>query len=162
MHNKKNNTNKTENFIQGLRPLSSSIPHGFKGILKKNGYNFSSVVDNWTKMVGKEISNICYPQNIKISRDVKNGLLILNVLHGKELEIEYKKKEIIEKINVFFGYDYIKEIKLRIIQERKKINSKIKDVNSKKFNNELKIINNDSLKNSLKKLINAYNEKFYK
>jgi len=142
--------------------LSSSIPHGFKGILKKNGYNFSSVVDNWTKMVGKEISNICYPQNIKISRDVKNGLLILNVLHGKELEIEYKKKEIIEKINVFFGYDYIKEIKLRIIQERKKINSKIKDVNSKKFNNELKIINNDSLKNSLKKLINAYNEKFYK
>ncbi len=142
--------------------MSSSIPHGFKGILKKNGYNFSSVVDNWTKMVGKEISNICYPQNIKISRDVKNGLLILNVLHGKELEIEYKKKEIIEKINVFFGYDYIKEIKLRIIQERKKINSKIKDVNSKKFNNELKIINNDSLKNSLKKLINAYNEKFYK
>ena len=72
MHSK-NNNNKSQNFIQGLRPFSSSIPHGLKKILKKNGYNFSNIVDNWTKMVGKDISNSCYPCKIKIGNNVWIG-----------------------------------------------------------------------------------------
>ena len=66
MHNKKNNINKSRNFIQGLRPLSSALPHGLKKIIKKSGYNLSNVVDNWSKIVGKDISNSCYPNSIKI------------------------------------------------------------------------------------------------
>ena len=70
MHNKKlDNNNKSQNFIQGLRPLSNSMPHGLKKILKKGGYNFSNIVNNWSKMVGKNISNICYPKNIKMNND---------------------------------------------------------------------------------------------
>ena len=38
---------------------------------------------------------------------MKKGILVLNVIHGKEMEIEYKKKEIIDKINSFFGYNCI-------------------------------------------------------
>ena len=49
---------------------------------------------------------------------MKNGTLILNVLHGKELEIEYSKKEIIDNINSFFGYDCITHINLKIVQEK--------------------------------------------
>ena len=92
MHNKK--YNKTHNFIQGLKPFSNSIPHGLKKILKKSGYNFSNIVDNWTNMVGKNTSEACYPGKIKTSKDNINGTLILNVIHGKELEVEYKKSEI--------------------------------------------------------------------
>ena len=32
---------------------------------------------------------------------MRDGTLILNVVHGKELEIEYEKNEIIDKINSF-------------------------------------------------------------
>ena len=32
-----------------------------------------------------------------------NGTLVLNVVHGKELVVEYGKKEIIDQINSFFG-----------------------------------------------------------
>ena len=35
MHIKKNNNIKSNNFTQGLRPISSSIPHGLKKVLKK-------------------------------------------------------------------------------------------------------------------------------
>ena len=89
MHNKKNNTNKSRNFIQGLRPLSNALPHGLKKIIKKSGYNLSNVVDNWSKIVGKNISNSCYPNSIKIGKELSNGILIINVIHGKELDIEY-------------------------------------------------------------------------
>ena len=159
MHNKKD-SNKSNAFIQGLRPFSKSIPRGLKKLLKKGSYNFSNIIDNWSRMVGKDISNMCYPNTIKIGKEMNNGALILNVIHGNELTIEYGKQEIIDKINSFFGFKCIKEIKLKIVQE-KKISKKKIFVNEVKinYNNKLNNINNEGLKNSLNKLIEAYNAK---
>ena len=116
MHSK-NNNNKSQNFIQGLRPFSSSIPKTLKKHLKKGGYNFSNIVDNWTKMVSKKISDACYPITIKMGKEMRNGTLVLNVLHGKELEIEYEKNEIMDKINSFFGYNCISQVTLKIMKK---------------------------------------------
>ena len=113
MHNK--NNNKSQTYIQGLRPFSSSIPKTLKKHLRKGGYNYSNIVDNWTKIVSKNISDACYPTTVKMTRDMKHGALILNVIHGKELEVEYAKNEIIDKINSFFGYNCISSVNLKII-----------------------------------------------
>ena len=160
MHNKKNNTSKSQNFIQGLRPISNSIPHGLKKLIKKGGYNFSNIVDNWTKMVGKKVSDASYPVTIKIGKEMIDGTLVLNVIHGKELEIEYNKQTILEKINSFFGYKIIDKVKLNIVQE-KKIKTKEKNIADQncKFKNKLVNLKNDDLKKSLNKLVKAYNEK---
>ncbi len=159
MHSKDNN--KSKNFIQGLRPFSSSIPKTLKKHLKKGGYNYSNIVDNWTKMVNKKISDACYPIKIKMGKGMKDGTLVLNVLHGKELEIEYEKNNIIDKINSFFGYSCINKIILKVIQEKIKINknkfSKIKDISI--INQKLEKVSNNHLKNSLSELLKAYNEK---
>ena len=160
MHSKKDNINKSRNFIQGLRPFSSSLPHGLKKILKKGGYNFSRIVDNWTEMVGKDISNSCYPTTVKMTKDMNNGTLILNVYHGNQLDVEYKKKEIIDKINTFFGFKCIKEIKLKVVQKKqilKKINFFSNQVNPK-YEKKLRNIKNQDLKKSLSKLIKAYSK----
>ena len=161
MHNKKNNTNKRRNFIQGLRPLSNALPHGLKKIIKKSGYNLSNVVDNWSKIVGKNISNSCYPNSIKIGKELSNGILVINVIHGKELDIEYGKKEIIDRINSFYGYNYVKEIKLKIVHEKSQLENKIKktNLNTIQTNLKLKNVKNEKLKQSLNKLIKAYNSK---
>ena len=159
MHNK--NNNKTQTFIQGLRPFSSSIPKELKKYLKKGGYNYSNIVDNWTKMVSNKISNACYPITVRMEKGMKDGTLVLNVIHGKEMEVEYAKSEIIDKINSFFGYNCIKSVKLKIIQEKIKINfkdnSEIKDF--KKIEEKMKLVKDNQLKNSLKNLLKAYNEK---
>ena len=159
MHNKKDN-NKSNTFIQGLRPFSKSIPHGLKKMLKKGSYNFSNIIDNWTKMVGKDISNACYPSTIKMGKEMNHGTLILNVIHGNELTVEYGKQEIIDKINSFFGFKCIKEVKLKVVQE-KKVSKQELPVGEKKknYNKSLNNINNEGFKNSLNKLIEAYNAK---
>jgi len=159
MHNKKDN-NKSNTFIQGLRPFSRSIPRNLKKLLKKGSYNFSNIIDRWTKIVGKDISNVCYPSTIKMGKEMNNGTLVLNVIHGNELVVEYGKQEIIDKINSFFGFKCIKEVKLKIVQEKNISKKKITISETKKnFNNQLNSINNESLKNSLNKLIEAYNAK---
>ena len=158
MHSK--NNNKSQTFIQGLRPFSSSIPKTLRKHLKKGGYNYSHIVDNWTRIVHKKISDACYPVTIKMGKEMKDGTLVLNVVHGKEVEIEYEKKTITDKINSFFGYNCISNITLKIIQEKieeKKLFPKIKDID--KITKEIQKVDNSQLKNSLNKFLKAYNER---
>ena len=159
MHSK--NNNKTNTYIQGLRPFSSSIPKTLKKYLRKGGYNYSSIIDNWPKMVSKEISGSCYPISVKMGKDMKNGTLILNVIHGKELQIEYEKKDIIEKINSFFGYNCIARVTLKIVQDKLKSKHKslTKIKNIKIIEEKIIKINDNGLKNSLNNFLKAYNEK---
>ena len=86
--------------------------------------------------------------------------LVLNVIHGKEIEIEYNKNEIVDS-NAYFGYNCIAKVVLKIVENKveksKKVYPKIKDPN--KIIEKMKKINNDQLKNSLKNLLKAFNER---
>ena len=159
MHSKDNS--KLNNFIQGLRPFSNSIPKTLKKHLKKGGYNYSNIVDNWTKMVSKKISDCCYPITVKMGKEMRNGTLVLNVLHGKELEIEYEKKEIMDKINSFFGYKWINQVTLKIVEEKikSKQNKFPKIKNFSKIDEKMSKINNGQLKDSLNNFLRAFNER---
>ena len=159
MHNK--NNNKTQMFIQGLRPFSSSIPKTLKKHLRKGGYNYSNIVDNWTKMVSKKISDACYPLTVKMGKEMKDGTLVLNVIHGKEMEVEYEKKEIIDKINSFFGYNCISQVTLKIVQDTIKTNKKVfpKIKNFSKIEEKMNRVNDDGLKSSLNNFLKAFNER---
>ena len=160
MH-KKNNNSLTKNFIQGLRPLANTLPSEVKKVLKRNGFNLSSIVDNWTKIVGNDISNKCYPFNIKAQSNTKDVTLILNVIHGKEIDVEYNKKNIIDKINSYFGYSFVKNIQIKIIDVKHSNTTKKNNVkkNKSSFDAHLKKINNVNLKNKLERQINAFNDK---
>ena len=159
MHDKKYN-NKTNTFIQGLRPFSKSLPHGLKKLLKKGSYNFSNIIDNWANMVGKDLANACYPRTVKMGKEMSNGTLILNVIHGNEINVEYSKQEIMDKINSFFGFNCIKEVKLQVVRERGSLKEDLPTNRAKlNYSNNLENIKNEKLKKTLNKLIDAYNDK---
>ena len=158
MHSK--NNNKSQTFIQGLRPFSSSIPKTLKKHLRKGGYNYSNIVDNWTKMVSKKIADVCYPITVKMGKEMREGTLVLNVIHGKELEVEYEKNEIMDKINSFFGYKCISNVILKIVQDTvkpKKSFTKIK--NFSKIEDKMSKVNDETLKSSLNSFLKAFNER---
>ena len=156
MHNRQNNK-ESRTYVQGLRPFGNTLPRGIKGILKKNGYNYSEIIDKWNFLVGQDISNCCYPQSIKVSRANKNGILVLSVERGNEINVEYSKQEIINKINSYFGYKLISEIRLQtfnsvnIKQKKQNILSK----SSKKFEKKINEIKNKEIRNSLSKLLDV-------
>ena len=158
MHGK--NNNKTKSFIQGLRPFSSSIPKTLKKYLKKGGYNYSNIVDNWTSITSKKISDSCYPSSVKMNKEMREGTLILNVIHGKEMEIEYERSEIIDKINSFFGYNCINNIILKIVQEKIEKKKNFPKINNfDKINEKMNKVSNENLKINLKNFLKAYNDR---
>ena len=156
MHNKQNNK-EIKTYVQGLRPFVNTLPRSVKNILKKNGYNYSEIINKWNVLVGEKISSCSYPKSIKMNNKQSKGTLVLAVKRGDEINIEFSKKIIIEKINSYFGYNLISEIKLNLINI-KKTNKKNKNfVNrfSKNYEKKISEIGNENIKNSLWELLKA-------
>ena len=161
MHSKKNYINKSAYSIQGIKTVGKSLPRGLKTILKKGGHNYSSMINNWTSLVGKKISDVAYPKSIKTGKELRNGILILNVDHGDQLFVEYSKQDIIDKINTFFGYQFIKEVRLVLIKRKtdKKEKHKIDKDKSIKYGKKIKEIQDSNLKRNLSNLIDVFSGK---
>ena len=154
MHYKQNNKER-KSYVQGLRAFGNTLPRTIKGILKKNGYNYSEIISKWNLLVGKDISSYCYPKSIKMTQSNKSGTLILSVERGNEINVEYAKREIISKINSYFGYKLIDEIRLQtfnVVSKKEKERNTI-DKSLKKFEKKINEIKNKDLRDSLLQLL---------
>ena len=151
--NFKYNTKQRTKSVQGLRSFKDTLPQEAKRILNKKGQIYSNTLDNWKFLVGKELFNVSYPRSFKNSK-LNGSCLNIMVKRGNEVDLEYSKKEIIKKMNIFFGYNVVDDIKLRTFEgefekiKEDKINNATNNKNIKKITN----IKNDKIKQSLLKL----------
>ena len=91
-----------------------------------------------------------------MSKGETGGILIIAVERGNEIDIEYSKKEIENKINSFFGYKLIKEIRFSSFNKKMSIGKKKKLNNfSNLLEKKINEIENKDIKNSLSQLFNA-------
>ena len=154
MHYKQNNK-ESRTYVQGLRSFGNTLPRSVKSILKKNGYNYSEIISKWNFLVGKDISSYSYPKSIKMTHSNSSGILILLVERGNEINIEYSKKKIIDKINSYFGYKLISEIRLQTFNTTAKKNKKqnILNKSSEEYKKKINEIKNKNIRNSLIELL---------
>ena len=151
--NFKYNTKQRTKSVQGLRSFKDTLPQEAKRILNKKGQIYSNTLDNWKFLVGKELFNVSYPRSFKNSK-LNGSCLNIMVKRGNEVDLEYSKKEIIKKMNIFFGYNVVDDIKLKTFEgelekiKDNKINNATKSKNIKKITN----IKNDKIKQSLLEL----------
>ena len=147
----KNNIKQKRFYIQGLRSFKNSLPKNVKKILNKKGFVYSEILNRWNYLVGNEISKVSFPKAFKPSGKNAPGTLIISVQRGNEVNIEFSKNTIIEKINGFFGYKIINNVRLENINKKKIY---ISTNTSEKFKDSLKSLNNKKIKKSLMELIN--------
>ena len=147
--------------IQGLKTVGNSLPKALNKVLKRGGHNYSSIINNWAELVGKKTSEICYPKSVKTNKEFKDGVLILNVTHGNQLDVEYGKKDIVDKINSFFGYEFIKQVKLVLIDEKINIKNKnpLSDSKNQKIHKKIDEIENLNLRRKLGDLMKEFGNK---
>lgn len=151
--NFKYNTKQRTKPVQGLRSFKDTLPQEAKRILNKKGQIYSNTLDNWKFLVGKELFNVSYPRSFKNSK-LNGSCLNIMVKRGNEVDLEYSKKEIIKKINIFFGYNVVDDIKLKTFEgEFEKIKEdKINNATKSKNIKQITKIKNDKIKKSLLEL----------
>ena len=107
----KNNTKQRFKTIQGLRSFKDTLPKNIKKIIKKKGHIFSETLSNWKYIVGDDLFQICYPKSFKNSNKFGVSTLQIMVKRGHEIDLEYSKKIIMDKMNSFFGYAVVEKLK---------------------------------------------------
>ena len=116
-------------------------------------------MDGWLRFRQKTISKVSFPKTFKPNGKNAPGTLIISAQRGNEISVEYSKNTIVEKINSFFGYKVLNNIRLETFNNLKEnINKKkmhISKNTTEKFKDSLKSLNNEKIKKSLIKLINA-------
>ena len=159
----KNNTKQRFKTIQGLRSFKDTLPKNIKKIIKKKGHIFSETLNNWKYIVGSELFQICYPKLFKNSNKFGVSTLQIMVKRGHEIDLEYSKKEIIDKMNSFFGYAVVEKLKFISFDDAqtkfKKIGENENNVTNNKYTDRIKDIKNDKIKNSLLELTKIFKQK---
>ena len=159
----KNNTKQRFKTIQGLRSFKDTLPKNIKKIIKKKGHIFSETLNNWKYIVGTELFQICYPKAFKNSNKFGVSTLQIMTKRGHEVDLEYSKKEIMNKMNSFFGYAVVEKLKFISFDDAqtkfKKVNKNENNVTNNKYTDRINDIKNDKIKNSLLELTKIFKQR---
>ena len=149
--------------IQGLRSFKDTLPKNIKKFISKRGQIYSETLNNWKHIVGKNLFKVCYPKSYKNSNKFGVSTLTIMVRRGNEVDLEYSKKEIITRMNTFFGDQVVEKIKLTSFNDERKIIVEKNDLNlnvtNNKFKDKISNVKNEKIKKSLLELTNVFKEK---
>ena len=159
----KNNTKQRNTSIQGLRSFKDTLPKNLKKIINKKGHIYSETLNNWKYLVGNELFKVCFPKTFKNSNRYGVSTLVVMVKRGHEVDVEYSKKNILDKMNNFFGYDVVEKLKFISFDDEQKTNSsnetKSNNVAISRYRDKIKDVRNEKIKKSLTELTKVYKEK---
>ena len=159
----KNNTKQRFKSIQGLRSFKDTLPKNIKKIIKKKGHIFSETLNNWKYIVGDDLFQICYPKSFKNSNKFGVSTLQIMVKRGHEIDLEYSKKTIMDKMNSFFGYAVVEKLKFISFDDAqtkfKKLDTNDNHVTNIKFADRINSIKNDKIKKSLLELTKLFKQR---
>ena len=108
--------------------MSALVPGLTKDVFGRKNMLFGKMVAEWQQIAGTEWAAKSTPIELKFSRAPKGAktpgkaVLHLAVRPAHALEFSYQKSILIERLNMFFGYAAIKDIK--IIQNSIVMNNK--------------------------------------
>ena len=159
----KNNTKQRLRTIQGLRSFKDTLPKNIKKIISNRGQIYSETLNNWKLIVGENLFKVCYPKSFKNSNKFGVSTLLIMVKRGQEVNLEYSKKEIMDRMNKFFGNTVVERIKFTSFEEEQKISTDTKvlrsNVTNNKYQDKIKDVKNEKIKKSLLKLTKVFKEK---
>ena len=160
--NSKNYNKNNRKFIQGLRSFKDILPSKVKRLINKKGQIYSETLDNWRNFVGNDLFNISFPKSYKNENKLQSSCLTVMVKRGNEVNFEYSKNIVIEKINSFFGFEAVKSIKLvsfEEISEKFIEKQSLDNVTKNKYKKQISGIKNEKIKISLSELSRVYKKR---
>ena len=149
--------------IQGLRSFKDTLPKNVKKVINKKGHIYSETLNNWKYIVGENLFKVCYPKSFKNSNKFGVSTLLVMVRRGHEVDLEYSKKQIMDKMNSFFGYLVVEKLKFISFNDEIKIlsekDNKEKNVTNKKYQKKINSVKNEKIKKSLLELTKVFKKK---
>ena len=156
-------TNQRSGSVQGLRSFKDTLPKNIKKVINKKGHIYSETLGNWKYIVGDNLFKVCYPKSFKNSNRFGVSTLLIMVKRGHEVDLEYSKKEIINRMNSFFGYLVVEKLKFTSFDEENKNflkeSKQTENATNKKYQKKVNDVKNEKIKKSLLELTKVFKQK---
>lgn len=139
-----------------------------KDVLGRRGFATLDIIANWRAIVGDDLSSISIPLEVKFPRGKGNNGILKIKVNGSAFAqyIAYKKPLILEKVNDYFGYEAVVEVKViqGLYEEKEETlheqtfssDSITQDKLSPFIQNILTSVADDNLRKNLQRLAKTY------
>ncbi|WP_409561222.1 DciA family protein [Hyphomicrobium sp. B1] len=107
------------------KAVGAFVPKVTSAVFQKFGFHSAEIMSSWETIVGKDLARLTRPDSIKWPRGGKapvdaddegrssGATLIVATDPAFALDVSYRHGEIIDRINRYFGYRAIAQIKIR-------------------------------------------------
>jgi hypothetical protein len=94
-------------------PVSAFIKNIVQPICKNQGFVSATIILDWEKIVGLQFARLCQAKKITFPYKMKTGgCLHVTASSAMALAISYEKQMILEKVNQFYGYPAISDLRV--------------------------------------------------
>jgi hypothetical protein len=94
-----------------MKTTGNLITHLIQPIARKFGFVQGRILMDWSKIVGN-FDRYSKPQKVEWNSATKKGRLIISLSSGMVTQFHYQKKMILDRLNQYFGYNAIEDIKV--------------------------------------------------
>lgn len=128
---------------QFARAVGSFVPKVTSAAFEKYGFHSAEIMSSWETIVGADVARLTRPETIKWPRGARapvdaddpgqsaGATLIVACDPAFALEVSYRHKEIIDRINRYFGYRAIGQLKVHQVPRAESATTAPKLVRSK-------------------------------
>ena len=96
------------------KSISDLVPEIGRAAFRRYGFIQSSVVSRWAEIVGERYAAVSLPESIRFPRGEKEGGTLHLVVGGAYATLmQHIAPDIIERVNRFFGYGAVSQIRFR-------------------------------------------------
>ena len=152
-----------------LSALASNVPALTKLALGRKGFAEASLIGEWATIVGADIARLCIPVKMRLPRakkdekpanavstgavpaNVAGGTLTLRASPSASLEVQHLKPRILERIQRYFGYPLINELKIEI-GDRKKVTKPRRPLLAQMGRPDLSTVKDPDIRDALERL----------
>jgi hypothetical protein len=109
----------------GPRAVGSFVPRLTRPAFEKYGFSAAALITDWPAIVGRTIAAYASPDRLRWPRlparspgadrddtSLPGATLILAVDPARALDVQYQRREILDRINRHFGYRAIAELRI--------------------------------------------------
>lgn len=105
------------------KAVGSFVPKLTQKAFEKYGFSAATLLTDWAQIAGADVAAYTLPERLKWPRAAgaegeegaegrPGATLVLRVDPARALDVEYKSRQIIERINAYFGYRAVAALRL--------------------------------------------------